>query len=140
MNKMILQPRDLKLLDLLNRYNLMSTNQIYRLVFSGLANSTMLRRLRLLEKNKYINQSAILDNYSRTWQLSSKALDVIPDATVFKILNRNTINHDILITEVRIKLEKFGLAKDWVMALRSNRRFQKIKTRFKKIIKSYQTA
>jgi hypothetical protein len=114
MSKLILQPRDLKLLNLLNRFSLISTKQIQSLVFSGIADSTMLRRLRLLEKNKYICQSAILDNYSRTWQLSDRSLDVIPDANVFKIYNRNTINHDILITEVRLKLEKFNIGKDWI--------------------------
>jgi Replication-relaxation len=114
MSKLILQPRDLKLLNLLNRFSLMSTKQIQNIVFNGIADSTMLRRMRLLEKNKYICQSAILDNYSRTWQLSDRAADVVENANVFKIYNRNTINHDILITEVRLKLENFALGKEWI--------------------------
>ena len=132
MSKLVLQPRDLKLLDLLNRYNLMSTKQIQSLVFSRIADSTMLRRLRLLEKNKYICQSAILDNYSRTWQLSDRSLEVMPDANVFKIYNRNTINHDILITEVRLKLEKINLGKDWVNGFDIKARVTKDQNSFRK--------
>lgn len=132
MSKLILQPRDLKLLDLLNRYNLMSTKQIQNLVFGGIADSTMLRRLRLLEKNKYICQSAILDNYSRTWQLSDRSIDIIPEANIFKIFNRNTINHDILVTEVRLKLEKFGLGKDWVDGFDIKARVTKDQNSFQK--------
>ena len=114
MSKIILQPRDIELLDLLSLYNLMSTRQVYDLVFSGINHATVLRRLRLLEKNKYICQNAILDNYSRTWQLADRATEAVPNALIFKLYNRNTINHDILVTEVRLRLEKFGLGLDWV--------------------------
>lgn len=114
MSKIHIQPRDILLLETLNKYNLLTTNQICSLVFHGVNKSTVLRRLRLLESKNYICQSAIMDNYSRTWQLSDKAALVIDDAKVFKVCNRNTIQHDILISDIRLKLESLGLGFEWL--------------------------
>lgn len=114
MSKLYIQPRDKILFELLNKYNLLTTNQIQNLVFSNINKATVLRRLRHLEKHSYICQSAILDNYSRTWQLSDRSALVIDDARVFKVCNRNTIQHDILISTLRLRLESLGLGKEWI--------------------------
>ena len=117
MSQIIIQERDKFLIQLLKKYEVMSTRQIQKIVFSKINYTTMMRRLRLLEKSKYIKQGVILDDYSRTWCLGLKSLLFLQSSVIYDFNNRNTIAHDTTVTELRIRLEGLGLANDWTTGL-----------------------
>jgi hypothetical protein len=111
---MILQPRDQKLFAALARFGVLSTRQIQELFFPGISHTTLMKRLRLLEKGNYIGRGVTLKNQTHTWILSRGGRRLTKTGNLGTFTNRNTIDHDILITQVRIKLESFGLAQNWV--------------------------
>ncbi len=55
MSQIIIQERDKFLIQLLKKYEVMSTRQIQKIVFSKINYTTMMRRLRRLEESKYIH-------------------------------------------------------------------------------------
>ena len=107
-----LQPRDIKLLKALGRYGVLSTKQIQKLVFSEIRFTTMMRRLRLLEKFHFLKRGVILTDQSLTWTLVFRGEQYLGVEIPGSFSNRNTIDHDILINYIRIKLEEFNLAKN----------------------------
>ena len=108
-----LQPRDIKLLKELGRYGVLSTKQIQKLIFSEIRFTTMMRRLRLLEKFHFLKRGVILTDQSLTWTLVFRGEQYLGVEIPGSFSNRNTIDHDILINDIRIKLEDFNLAKNW---------------------------
>ncbi|MDG0817185.1 replication-relaxation family protein [Bdellovibrio svalbardensis] len=110
---MILQLRDILLLENLKKFGVLSTPQIQRLHFVGIAKETALRRLRALEAGHFIRRAVPLEDATNTWTLAFKGKhqQAIEDRLQFS--NRNTIRHDIIVNDVRMKLESFGLASEW---------------------------
>lgn len=108
-----LQPRDRNILDALARYGVLSTNQIGELFFSGVAHTTLMKRLRLLEKEKWLKRGATLNNAENTFSLGFKARALYPERESNRFTNRSTIHHDVLLSSVRLRLEQLGLAKEW---------------------------
>ena len=60
--------RDRKLLETLSDFGLMSTAQLERRVFAGIKSTTVLRRLRILEKRTLIARSSGLSQGRLTWE------------------------------------------------------------------------
>ena len=110
---MILQDRDLNLFRLLIRFGVLSTPQIRNLAFPGLASTTMLRRLRLLEQVRYVSRGVTLEDATNTWIIGSKGIETAGFGHQYHFTNRNGIHHDVLLTDVRIALERLNLGKDW---------------------------
>jgi hypothetical protein len=110
---MILQERDNKLLRSIAKYAVLSTHQIAHLTFVGVAHTTMMRRLRLLEKEKFISRGVPLDTGTNTWILGYKGREFMNAKPSAVFMNRNTIQHDVLVTEVRLTFETVGLASNW---------------------------
>ncbi|MFV8251117.1 replication-relaxation family protein [Bdellovibrio bacteriovorus] len=110
---MILQPRDLALLENLKKYGVLSTPQVIRLHFQSIAKTTALRRLRALDQGTFIRNSAPLDDGSRTWTLGIKGKRLLSVEESMQFSNRNTIYHDVLLNDVRMKFESIGLGSDW---------------------------
>lgn len=126
--------RDTMLLETLGRFGVLSTAQLGELVFKGVALTTVRRRLRLLEKSKLIFRVPGLEDGGVGWCLTTKAALEIGVQYPLRHFNRNTLRHDILLSEVRIRLENVGLADDWTSehvlrtnAWRDNRRITKDK-------------
>ncbi len=69
---MILQPRDHALLSKLAKYSVLSTRQIAKIAFDNIAHTTMMRRLRALEEEKYIHRGVPLDTGVNTWILGQE--------------------------------------------------------------------
>jgi len=116
-----LMPRDKKLLALMERYQVLSTNQIRRLIFSDLAPTNMFRRLRLLEKRNLIRRNVGMRDHSYAWCLAAEGASALGTNAPRIFLNRNTIDHDVTLTNVRLALETVGLGEKWVDEMRLRR-------------------
>ena len=108
-----LQPRDRNILDALARYGVFSTNQVGNLFFKGVAHTTLMKRLRLLEKENWLKRGATLNNAENTFSLGFKANALYPERESNRFSNRSTIHHDVLLSSVRLRLEGLNLAKEW---------------------------
>ncbi|MCB0368630.1 MAG: replication-relaxation family protein [Bdellovibrionales bacterium] len=107
-----LTARDRSVLELIDSYGMLSTSQIKQLMFEEVNKRTMLRRLRILEKTKNLNRITGLSRGELVWILSSKATKLIGSDLLIKGVNRNTLEHDILINDCRISLKDMG--KHWI--------------------------
>lgn len=110
-----LVPRDLSLLRVIDRYGVMSTKQIKRTQFASTQIRTVLRRLRKLERKKLILRHHGLPNGKLVWTLGPIGLSRIGSRFGFSI-NRNSLEHDVLVTAVRIALDRAELASNWQSA------------------------
>ncbi len=106
--------RDQKLLGLLNRYQILSTRQIRTHVFSEISPTNMFRRLRILEKRNWIKRSVGLEDGSLAWSLTALGASKIGASSPNIHVNRNTLGHDVLLSELRFALESVGLGEKWI--------------------------
>lgn len=109
---LILQPRDRAVIAGLQRFGVLSTVQIGHWYFKSVVKTTVLRRIRLLEEGHYLKRGVTLENGTNTWGLGFKGRELMGIETAVYFSNRNSIHHDVLLNDIRRKLESFGLAKD----------------------------
>ena len=105
--------RDLLLLEQLESYGVLSTQQIRELIFKGINTRTVLRRLRLLKQRGFIFSSEGLPNGGLAWVLSKKSALLFKHDIDTKIINKNTLQHDVAISSIRIQLEKLKITESW---------------------------
>ncbi len=96
----------------MQKYGVVTSSQIGQWFFNGVAKTTVLKRIRLLEKGNYINRGVTLDDGTNTFYLGREGHKVLQTESFRIGINRNTIEHDVLLSQIRWKLEFFGLAKD----------------------------
>ncbi len=111
---MILTQRDKKLLTQLSRYALMTTKQIQKEVFRGIAITTVLRRLRILENAGYVQRIEGLANAEKAWTVTMKGCEGTTGRIPKRNFNRSTLPHDVRLTDLRLALEGHGLAHSWI--------------------------
>ena len=105
--------RDLLLLEQLESYGVLSTQQIRELIFKGINTRTVLRRLRLLKQRGFIFSSEGLPNGGLAWILSKKSASLFKHDIETKIINKNTLQHDVAISSIRMQLERLKIAESW---------------------------
>ena len=110
---MILQPRDKKLLELLSRFGVLSTEQIAKLCFEKIAHTTVMRRIRKLEETNLILRLGGLPNAMNAWCLTVEGATAIAKSEPYRYSNRNTLHHEVTLSGLRIALERVGLGSDW---------------------------
>ena len=110
---MILTVRDRELLEQLNNYELLSTVMIESLIFKGIKKTTILRRLRILEKEKLIKRTQSTTSQIYLWSITDLGAQTIGHDSNKNSWNKNTLDHDLKLIEVRMKLENIGLVKSW---------------------------
>ncbi|MEI7973257.1 MAG: hypothetical protein WCH11_02700, partial [Bdellovibrio sp.] len=110
--KINLQPRDLEILAVIQKYGVISSSQIGQWFFAGVAKTTVLKRIRLLEKGNFIKRGVTLNDGTTTFYMGHQGRKHLQSEAFSLGTNRNTIAHDVLLSQVRWKLESFGLAKD----------------------------
>lgn len=111
---MRLTPRDRNLFQHLLRYGTLTTKQINSIVFDGVATTTVLRRLRNLEEEKFIKRLIALNSGELLWIMTAKAASEIEGGDYFKrSWNKNFLDHDFKLLCLRLHLEKHGLVKSW---------------------------
>lgn len=112
--KINVQERDLKMLSGLYRYGVLSTNQIAKLFFLNISHTTTMKRLRKIRQANLIREVHVRQNGERVWTLAKEGYSILKKDILFKYTNKNTIEHDVLLSECRIILDNRGLGKNWI--------------------------
>ena len=106
--------RDLKLFGELGKYGILTTSQIASRIFPGVQGSTILRRLRALEEAKWIYRIKAMESGELVWLLSRKGEEEAGLDTSMVKPNRNGVEHDVWLTNLRHQLEAVGLGQNFV--------------------------
>lgn len=106
--------RDNKLLEQLASFGVLSTRQISKIFFEAVAKTTVLRRLRALEKENLIRRAIGLPEGELSWALTTDGLRRLGSGLPPKFVNRNSVEHDILLSALRLSLNSVGLGENWV--------------------------
>ena len=109
----MLNNRDKSLVKLLSSFGFLTSEQIKKILFQEVDKRTMLRRLRKLKKKKILNRFESAKGGTVLWSLTPSAVSQINDGFVIKKINRNTLAHDLLVNDVRLKLEQRSIGKGW---------------------------
>lgn len=111
---MAITNRDLKFLERLSDFGVLSTRQISEMFFQGIRKTTVLRRLRALEGQNLIHRSIGLSEGQYAWVLSSDGSRWIGAVNPLKTVNRNSLEHDVLLSQLRYSLNGVGIGRRWV--------------------------
>ena len=105
--------RDLELFKKLSQYGMLSTGQIAKILFEGVAITTILRRLRLLEDSRYVQRVATLPSHEILWSVAEKgAIEGEVDLPK-RHWSKNLLEHDYKLLSLRLLLEGSGVARSW---------------------------
>ncbi|MGZ3722293.1 MAG: replication-relaxation family protein [Bdellovibrionales bacterium] len=111
---MELTERDKIILLDIQTFGLMPTKLIADRHFKGIALTTTLRRLRILEDASYIRRIEGLRNGAVAWCLTKTAALEF-DAKASKLFfPQHVLDHDLTLNDVRLKLEAAGFAHSWL--------------------------
>ena len=105
--------RDLLLLELLESYGVLSTQQLRGLIFKDINTRTVLRRLRILKQRGFIYSSEGLPNGSLAWVLSKKSAKLFKHDIEMKFINKSSLQHDVAVSGIRIHLERLKIVRSW---------------------------
>jgi len=105
--------RDEKLCQYLLSFGFLSSEQIHKLLFKDVNKRTMLRRLRILKKKKILDRFVSSKGGMVLWTLTSKQVSKMGSDFVMKSINRSTLNHDLLVNDLRIQFELKNLGSSW---------------------------
>ncbi|MBI2522273.1 MAG: replication-relaxation family protein [Bdellovibrio sp.] len=111
---MTITQRDRKLFSHLSNYGMLTTKHVNEIIFGGIAITTVLRRLRILEEEKYLKRLVGLESQDILWTMTDKAA-LLGEGEQFKrYWNKNLLEHDFKLLNLRLALEKQGIAKSWI--------------------------
>lgn len=110
---MVMTKRDYQLFEKIHAYGMLSTTQINQLIFDGIAKTTTLRRLRILEGRRLIQRISGLESHEYLWGLTLGGAQLIGRELIKKHWNKNLLEHDYKLLCLRLTLEKHGMVKDW---------------------------
>ena len=110
---MQIQKRDQEILASVLKYGILSSEQIGELHFKNLHHTTLMRRLRILEKEKLILRSDSLPNNQSAWSLGIMGARILNCDPPGRFSNRNTTLHDVTVSGIRMSLEAVGLCQNF---------------------------
>jgi DNA-binding Lrp family transcriptional regulator len=102
------------LLGFLADYELASTSQVAEEIFIAIDRRTVLRRLRKLERQKLIKRTRGLESGEFVWSLAALGAASVGRTKYLDHINKNSLAHDIGLTDQRLRFERVGLASGWV--------------------------
>ena len=111
---MQLTTRDRSIFRHLLDYGMLTTQHILKFHFDGIAKTTVLRRLRILEEAHFIKRLHGLPTQEVLWILTPKGADILGGELFKKNFNRNLLDHDYKLLELRLLLEKAGVSQSWI--------------------------
>jgi hypothetical protein len=111
---MIITSRDLHLLGDIRDIGLLTTRQIAARHFPSIAKTTVLRRLRKLESQHYLQRVTGSESFELGWALSEKGARAIGARDWRRRFRRDTLEHDIKLTSLRFALSEAGIARSWI--------------------------
>lgn len=106
--------RDELLLTQLQTYGCLTTRQIESKIFTGIRLTTILRRLRHLNKTGYIQKILGLESSERLWAITKKSAEKFHFESSKTSFPRAILEHDSLLATLRIQLEEYGIAHSWI--------------------------
>lgn len=109
-----LTKRDLELLNGLAQYGTFSTKTIIEIYFKGINFSTVLRRLRKLETEKFIKRVGKLETNEFLWGVTIKSGELIGIEFFKTHWSKSSIEHDHKLIGLRLHLEHLGISKSWI--------------------------
>lgn len=114
MKNLKLTERDERLLATLQTYGCLTTKQIQAKLFHGVALTTVLRRLRALEEEGWLQKILGLESAERLWSLTKKAVDKFSFESAKIHFPRAILEHDSLLSALRMRLEDSSIVQSWV--------------------------
>lgn len=111
---MVITKRDLILLEKLHQYGMLSTNHVNKIVFKDIAQTTVLRRLRLLESEKLITKIVGLESMERLWALTENGANSANVMIRKRHFAKGLLEHDYKLLSLRLLLEGNGIAHSWI--------------------------
>lgn len=109
----MINPRDEQLCQYLLSFGFLSSDQIKKLLFPKVDKRTMLRRLRILKKQKVLERFESSKGGMVIWTLTSKQVSSMGSDFVMKNINKSTLTHDLLVNDLRIKFELQNMGTAW---------------------------
>lgn len=110
---MKLTKRDNELLTRLGQYGIFSTKQIIEIFFRGINSATVLRRLRIIEKDNYLRRVGKLESNEFLWGVTTKGGEHA-GLDIFKThWSKSMLEHDHKLVSLRLILERLGIVKSW---------------------------
>lgn len=110
---MKLTERDNELLTGLSHYGMFSTKQIIKTYFKEVNSSTVLRRLRLIEKENYLRRVGKLETNEFLWGVTSKGGEHTGIDHIKTQWSKSMVEHDHKLLSLRLILERLGIVKSW---------------------------
>ncbi|QDK41244.1 hypothetical protein DOM21_07190 [Bacteriovorax stolpii] len=111
---MRIQERDLKLLKMTCEFGLLSTRQLRDHFFKGVAITTVLKRLRILEKEKLIKRVPGLESTELLWSIDHKGAKMIEKDNYKISWNKHVLEHDHKVSCLRLTFLNHKLYESWV--------------------------
>lgn len=106
--------RDEALIKRIAELGMLSTNQISELFFDGVANTTVLRRLRILEASQLLRRVVGLDTKECLWIVTATGAQMVNMKIVKTKWSKHMIEHDHKLIALRLLLESVGVARAWM--------------------------
>lgn len=110
----IVTKRDEALIKKIAELGMLSTNQISELFFEGVANTTVLRRLRILEASQLLRRVVGLDTKECLWIVTASGAQMAKVEIVKTKWSKHMIEHDHKLIALRLLLESVGVARAWM--------------------------
>jgi hypothetical protein len=106
--------RDEALIKRIAELGMLSTNQIGELFFEGVTNTTVLRRLRILEASQLLRRVVGLDTKECLWIVTASGAQMVNVEIVKTKWSKHMIEHDHKLIALRLLLERVGVARAWM--------------------------
>jgi hypothetical protein len=106
--------RDIEVFKLIANYGMLSTRQINSICFNSIATTTVLRRLRMMEDNKYIQRLLGLESQDVLWIILTKGAEAAGVQIPKRQWSKNLLEHDHKLISLRLNLEDSGIAHSWI--------------------------
>ncbi len=106
--------RDAHLMKSLSSYGMLGSSHIEKHFFGGIARTTVLRRLRLLESKGLIKRVMGLESQELLWMLTTKGGRELRVAVPKTHWSKNMLEHDYRLVDIRLHLESSGIAHSWM--------------------------
>lgn len=106
--------RDINIIKMIATYGMLTTKQINLICFNLIATTTVLRRLRMLEDEKYIQRLRGLESQDVLWLILPKGAEAANVEMPKRHWSKNLLEHDHKLISLRINLEASRIAHSWI--------------------------
>jgi DNA-binding HxlR family transcriptional regulator len=110
---MVITNRDREFLLKLHSYGMLATNQVKKIVFNDIAVTTVLRRLRILERKHLIKRVEGFTTTETLWALTEKGAETANVQLCKRHFAKVLLEHDYKLLSLRLCLEDNGIAHSW---------------------------